>query len=95
METSPRLAGRKQIDFSIDVFRYKIVKHRPFPGQKKHDFNKIGSRNLYRSIEHKKISILTKSQLPNPSGRPTDAPKTFPKIRRPQPTSTDLTRTPS
>ena len=55
-----------------------------------HDLNKIGSRNQYKSIEHKKISILTKSQLPNPSGRPKNAPKTFQKsvdLNRPQPTS--------
>ena len=58
-------------------FRYKIVKHRPFPGPKINFFYKIGSRNEYRSIEHKNISVLTTSELPNPSGRPKKAPNTF------------------
>ena len=40
-------------------------------------------------------TIWAKSELPNPSGRPTNAPKTFPKIRRLQPTSIDLHPTPS
>ena len=83
----PTSCWAENIDISIDFLHYDIVKHRPIPGPKIHYLNKIGSRNQYRSIEHKKISILTKSQLPNPSGRPTNAPKTFPKIRRPQPTS--------
>ena len=70
-----------QTDISIDFLRYKIVKFRPFPGPKIYNFYKTGSRNQYRSIEHKKTSILTKSELPNPSGRPKNAPNTFSKIR--------------
>ena len=89
---SPRLAGRKK-SISQSIFSAtKSSKSRPFPGPKNHNFNKTGSRNQYRSIEHKKNSILTKSELPNPSGRPENAPHTFSKIRRLQPTSTDLYR---
>ena len=39
---------------------------------------------------HKKISILSKSELPNPSGRPTNAPNTLAisvDLDRPHPTS--------
>ena len=80
---SPRNA---RIDLSIDFLRYKIVKHRP--GQKIHNFNKIGSRNQYRSIEHKKISILTVSA--SKSIRTTKkCPKNLPKNPS---TSTDLNR---
>ena len=92
---SPRLAGRKQIDISIDFLRYKVVKHRTFPGQKIYNFNKTGSRNQNRSIEHKKIPILTKSELRNPSGRPKHAQNTFSKIRRLQSTPIDLHPNPS
>ena len=51
---------------------------------------KISSRNPYGQIEHKQISILTKSQLPNPKSRPNNALRTIPEsvaINRPQSTS--------
>ena len=77
----------------LDVLE-EIVECRPFLGQQIHNFNKFGSRNPYRSMGHKKMSILAKSELPNPSGRPKNAPNTFAisvDLDRPQPTS-DRTR---
>ena len=58
-----------------------------FLGQQIHNFNKTGSRNPYRSMGHKQISNLTKIELPNPSGRPKNAPNTR-DVGRPHPTST-------
>ena len=57
----------------------------PVHGLNMHNFNKISSRDLYGQMQHWKISILAKSQPPNPSGHPRNAPKT-------PLTSVDLTR---
>ena len=59
------------------MFLKEIFEFQPFLNQTIHNFNKINSRNPYRSIEQEKSTIWAKSELPNPSGRPKNAQNTF------------------
>ena len=51
----PSFCWGENIEISADFFRWTIVEFRPFLDQQIHNFNKIGSRNPYRSIEHETI----------------------------------------
>ena len=83
----PTSCWAEKIDISIDFLRYKIVKHRPFPGQTIHNFKKIGSRNQYRSIEHKKYFNSDKLSASKSIRTTKKCPKNLPKNPS---TSTDL-----
>ena len=66
----------EKIDISNHYILAKLVNVRPFLGPQLHSFYKISSRSPHGQIELKQISILTKSQLPTPSLRPKNVPKT-------------------